>query len=213
MEYKITPEVFMTQIKDFLKEKDICLDEITFDDIDYEHDNALPLFHMAPVAYFEYGATRGAFIPCVGSDFVFKFDFDKLEENYCRREADIYLDASMKNLDKYFASINFYATLNNTPVYIQEYVDETCWDRSVEVSKEEIDKVVTLCNKTSYSKTADISPCWILDFIKLYGEDELLRLFLFLEEEGVNDLHDRNVGYIHNKPVLFDYSGFYESRF
>jgi hypothetical protein len=97
---------------------------------------------------------------------------------------------------------------------MQEYVGESCWDVGTALIKDEdIKKAKTAISKTSYDAVDELPYHWILNFIKLYGEKEFLRLCLFLEEEGINDLHEKNVGYIDGRPVLFDYSGYYEDEF
>ena len=211
MDEKITPLTFLNQLNSFIKSTDICLHEITFNDVEYENDCAYDLFHMHGLAIFCYGANKGVFIPHKLCDFVFKFDFDNLEENYCDRETCVYQNAECENLEQYFAKTEFYGYLAKTPIYIQQYVEREC-EFDGECSVEEINTVRNIRNKTPYD-TSEMPGRWIADFINCYGEDELLKLFVFLEEEGINDLHARNLGYIKDKPVLFDYSGYYESSF
>lgn len=214
MKKKITPETFFKTLKAFIDEHKICLDEVVFDDVEYRYDNVEPLFHMHGLAIFCYGATKGAFIPHDDCNFVFKFDFAGLDEEYCHREADIYQSAEIEGLDRYFAKTQFYDVVGHAPIFMQEYVGESCWDVGTALIKDEdIKKAKTAISKTSYDAVDELPYHWILNFIKLYGEKEFLRLCLFLEEEGINDLHEKNVGYIDGRPVLFDYSGYYEDEF
>ena len=46
--------------------------------------------------------------------------------------------------------------------------------------------------------------------MKIYGEAKVVKLLEFLEDEGINDCCARNIGYDGDRPVIFDYAGFYE---
>ena len=52
--------------------------------------------------------------------------------------------------------------------------------------------------------------CWLKDFLEFFGEEILKQLNKFIDAYGINDLHTSNVGYIGNRPVLIDYSGYFE---
>ena len=43
-----------------------------------------------------------------------------------------------------------------------------------------------------------------------YGEEKFEIILNFLNENGINDLHNGNWGFIGERPVIFDYSGFHE---
>ena len=52
---------------------------------------------------------------------------------------------------------------------------------------------------------------WLTDFRLKYGEEELIRFSNFIRDCGWDDdLRDDNIGYLSEKPVLIDYSGFME---
>ena len=46
--------------------------------------------------------------------------------------------------------------------------------------------------------------------INYYGKEKVLTLCNFLNQNRLNDFHSSNVGFIGDRPVLIDYSGFYE---
>ena len=46
--------------------------------------------------------------------------------------------------------------------------------------------------------------------LEFFGEEILKQLDRFIDTYGINDLHTSNVGYIGNRPVLIDYSGYFE---
>ena len=49
---------------------------------------------------------------------------------------------------------------------------------------------------------------WLSDAFHFYGEKIFHKLLEFIRTVGINDLHDGNIGYIGNRPVLVDYSSF-----
>ena len=46
------------------------------------------------------------------------------------------------------------------------------------------------------------------DFICSYGELAFDKLYDFLSDNNIQDLHSENIGYICERPVLVDFSGF-----
>ena len=69
------------------------------------------------------------------------------------------------------------------------------------------------CIKTSSGATCEVSSFWVHEFLEVYGEDTFEEFTNFLTCFGINDLHSGNVGYWNNKPVIFDYSGYYEESY
>lgn len=211
----ITPQDFVENLKIFLDEKNGSLDELTAYGVEYDQDDFKMSLFDNDLFTFCFGATRGVFVPQGPADFVMKFDFDGLESSYCEYEAEVYTEAKDKGLEKYFANIKPFCCIGNTWVYIQDYViyddgrdcDVDLWD---EKNLKTLDKINTKMGKTP--GVEELPDEWCLAFVEKYGENELDKLFNFLEEKGINDLHAMNVGYTEdNNPIIFDYSGFFEN--
>lgn len=188
------------------------LGTLTCDDATRDWRESKSLFTQ-PDFIFQYGATKGVFIPKDLTDYVVKFDFDELESSYCFHEFDTYNTAKEQNLDRYFAETRLLGSFQNNFLYAQEYVRYSCEDLLIDT-----ETIVSENFIQHISEKMQDTPCtcslpmeWCAKFIDLYGEKELDRLFKFLEDRGVNDLHSGNVGYLSDKrPIIFDYSGYYE---
>lgn len=203
------PELFFQKIKNFIEKEDIAIDDLTFDDID---DYIDPIASSFAPYKFNYGASRGCFTPLTKESYVFKFDFNGLEENYCEHEMKLYKEAQDWEIEYLFASIKLYDNLFCTPLYIQQRVNKIgadCKD-GIKITKE--DKQKTLKKIAKYKGCTKIPTTWIAAVEKIYGPDIVDTFMLFCETFGINDLHCCNVGYtIDNKPIVFDYAGYYES--
>ena len=83
-----------------------------------------------------------------------------------------------------------------------DFIDEL-WEEFDDIFEEHLDEEL---------HEEELPDEWCLAFVEKYGENELDKLFNFLEEKGINDLHAMNVGYTEdNSPIIFDYSGFFEN--
>lgn len=211
----ITPQDFIEKLRLFLDEKNGSLDGLTAYNVEYDQDDFKMSLFDNNLFIFCFGATRGVFVPQDSADFVMKFDFDGLELSYCKYEAEVYTEAKDRRLEKYFAEIKPFCCIGNTWVYIQNYVTyDDGRDCNVDLYDEKnlktLDKINTKMGKTP--GVEELPDEWCLAFVEKYGEDELDKLFNFLEEKGINDLHAMNVGYTEdNSPIIFDYSGFFEN--
>ena len=52
--------------------------------------------------------------------------------------------------------------------------------------------------------------CWLSDFLDYFGEDIFQKFMKFIDKQNIGDLHSDNIGYIGNRPVLIDYSGYWD---
>lgn len=169
-------------------------------------------------SYFKFrmdeGYTKGVLIPINGK-FVFKipFEFDvntwyRLSVDYCDEEVDHYHEAKKAGLGYIFVKTVFFDELDNKfggnlPIYIQDKVLLfTGGDSSDDPTYREI--------SGRYSNTDRLAPAWVEDFCNYYGMEAFDDLGTFVDKVGINDLHSNNIGYYHDKPVIFDYSGFYD---
>lgn len=149
--------------------------------------------------------------------------------NYCRAEAEFYHLAKFYGVEDMFAATEFYCTYNSRrgdkwPIYIQEKVeavfnshfpsDERAKTRDALYNK--MDKLRHTTQKRMQDRTGIkvrrhvFPPTYFMaDCASWYGEEKLKRMLEFCWLYDINDLHTSNVGYIGERPVIFDYSGYH----
>lgn len=146
-------------------------------------------------------------------DFFYDFENASLRDmaphwDYCALECHIYECAKAAGLSDYFAREWCVGSSLGHPIYVQERARMYCdKEESKRYTRAQIDKTFKTCEKIN---ARCFNAVWIADFIDFYGEAEFKRLAAFLEEYGITDLHDGNVGYIDDLPVLVDYSDYRE---
>lgn len=130
--------------------------------------------------------------------------------NYCNLECAIYKEAVKRGLGNYFAEEGLLGELHcGHPVYYQQRCLPLEFRDDIRYDSEEYTK------RSNYARnTCDkldiycFNPIWVADFIDMYGEQELAALNAFLNDMGISDLRESNIGYLDGAPILFDYSGF-----
>lgn len=135
-----------------------------------------------------------------------------VEWDYCALESAYYLEAKKEGLAQYFAAEEYFGTIDNHPIYIQQraicsYDYQDMMDKDEEKTSKRISSTKARCKEMNI---CCFNPLWIADFIDLYGEEEFKQLNNFLMEYNIGDLRDSNIGYLNNAPILFDYSGYYD---
>lgn len=126
--------------------------------------------------------------------------------DYCANEVKRYKTAEERGFANCFAKTELLGYVNNYPIYIQEkcITFSDCKNKHHH-SKEEISKTSKFCNYFG------INPSWLTDFRLYYSEKFLLQFINFIQDMNWDDdLRNDNIGYINNRPVLIDYSGFLE---
>lgn len=126
-------------------------------------------------------------------------------EDYCMVEASIYSDAIVAGVERFFASTKFAGStfIDKTPIYISERVIpfDTLNNEERSYSRDSYLKAGKMCGRCPVE--------WTAMAIEFYGEEAVKKLFNFIEKEGIDDLHWRNVGIRKDgSPCLLDYSGF-----
>ena len=135
-------------------------------------------------------------------------DFDG---NYCGREVDISDMATAEDLEECFAITECVGRCGDYLIYKQarattilvDVIDE----KSDSLSSEERKSIRDKCNNMG---VYGFNIFWLKDFLEFFGEEILKQLDRFINTYDINDLHTSNVGYIGNRPVLIDYSGYFE---
>lgn len=126
-------------------------------------------------------------------------------ENFCAIEEYNYEQAVKANVEKAFARCEFYGEIKGIPTYIMERAEPF----SSRSGNEKID-VTTV----EAWRNDDLDSTWNLDiwnaFVEYYGLNFCLRLSEFIKEQDINDIRDANCGIIDGRPVLIDYSGYWE---
>lgn len=159
------------------------------------------------------GATKICLVPADG-DFVFKINIVDEYTDYCENEADNYTAAVNAGKDKYFLETRYFKTLNECGVCFAIYIQPKIEEISSEIDIDELadDELVEelLAKSSWYDSPAaeDMSPAWVNNFIKKYGETEFNELLDFCDQCHINDLHSGNIGYVSGHPVIFDYAGY-----
>lgn len=147
------------------------------------------------------------FSECDGYEMYGAYECEEDEKwNYCEQEAIRYYKAEQANVHQVFLKTELIKDFDMYPIYIQEIAEsldslEESDSRSSHSDDDE--KFVRNC-----SDIANIG--WQADVYAVYGKDYFLKFLDFVEDLGINDLRNANIGYIGMKPIIFDYAGFYE---
>ena len=135
--------------------------------------------------------------------------------DYCKSEEIIYNKAKANGLDTFFAEIEQIGKIKSIPIYVQRkavifedvYYPED--DEEENLNEREVSIFKTITTKYSDLVEDEYLPIsWMKDFIFSYGELAFDKLYSFLSDNNIQDLHSENIGYICERPVLVDFSGF-----
>lgn len=130
--------------------------------------------------------------------------------NYCEVELNRYNLAVEEKVSEFFATTKFFGYTegnNHFPIYIQEKINPFKYTESKTYSREEIRN--TYNKFSSLGLYYDFDTVWVLDAIKYYGFEKVIKLFMFIEENDISDLHTGNYGYAPDgRPAILDFSNF-----
>lgn len=149
----------------------------------------------------EYNSTYGEYECCyfTGADTDNGWD-------YCEAEANKYERAEEEGLAQCFAKTKRIGDIDGYPIYMQELADiYKSIDYQSSHTEEDSRQVSSICNSNNFYM---FNLEWLSDAFHYYGEKVFHKLLEFIRTVGINDLHDGNIGYIGNRPVLVDYSSF-----
>lgn len=129
--------------------------------------------------------------------------------DYCNSEVIRFQWAKNEKVEKCFLETEYICSIDGYPIYIQQlatpYTSLEC--DNTEFREDELKKTSKIC-ETNYLKCFNVD--WLTDVREYYGEAFLIKLLNFVKNYGISDLHNGNLGYIDNRPVIIDYAG-YES--
>lgn len=136
---------------------------------------------------------------------------EEFDGDYCGREERISNCAYEEDLIECFAAVECIGKYDDYFIYKQEKA--TCIFSDIEdekkdsLTKEKKDSIRSRCTELNIYC---FNICWIDDFLSFFGEEIFKQFNAFIESYHINDLHNSNIGYIGNRPVLIDYSGYFE---
>lgn len=184
----------------------------------FEEDSCsnLESHRESPVKWYsEAGVSKVAIIPSEGA-YVIKIDLDsydggiELSNNYLDIECRYSFLAEKAGLGDVFAKTNYWGTYRGRHIYLQERV------RPDYEQRKKFDSIsnTTLMKLSKRSSRArekcEMTQVLTSALYNYYGEEKFEAILNFLNENEINDLHNGNWGFIGERPVIFDYSGFHE---
>lgn len=155
---------------------------------------------------------------CYDSDTVYDVPYSKAAaadpSDYCMAELEKYNTVKKIGLEFFLAETVLYKTINDTPVYLQEYIEV---DSEVyaehEPSKGSLSKAKEL-NSYHSGILPDSAMEWIGCCIDFYGEDavdDFLDYCDTKDKDILDDFHYNNYGYrLNGEPCILDYSNYNE---
>jgi len=152
-----------------------------------------------------HGATKAVFF-IEEMETVAKIGFQNFEIDHAAREAQIFKEACALGVDKFFVPCKKIGEISNLEVFEMELVEvgeelvtSDMWQKcSGSMSDEEIVDVID----NDYGFIEALFPFY-------YSEEEMTRLYDFISELEINDLHSGNIGYEDGRIVIIDYSGYF----
>lgn len=167
------------------------------------------------------GASKICIVPKY-ADFVIKWSTSCLsgEEGYDEAydEVLIYEKAVREGLEMFFPKTEILCTIGGINFVVQEKIDFSALNtprnkdskylyKTKTVSPAIIDKIDTRFQSIRRGRSIDTT--WASMAIVIYGKRKCKALCKFVIENGINDLHLSNIGYLKDKPVILDFSGYH----
>lgn len=153
------------------------------------------------------GMTKSCFTHENLNDWVIKVGFTGLSKDYARTEYENYRDAVNCNLDWYFPFTEFLCEIDGVEFFIQEMA-ECCEDT---VTSDWYDSIQALYEESG----RDLDEIDIRDEVYELEDDDKIDLMFhdmalasFLREHRIGDFHEGNFGFIGDRTVIIDFSGY-----
>ncbi len=169
------------------------------------------------------GASKLCIIP-KDADFVVKWtsnpcSFDKdYDEAY--DEVLIYQKAVKAGLEMFFPKTEVLLTNNGVIFVIQDKIDFSSLNTPSAIEDRYLYKTKTVSPAiiekmedcfSSMVRGRDLDTTWASMVIVLYGKKKCKALCRFIIENEINDLHRSNIGYLKNRPIILDFSGYHRN--
>lgn len=142
-------------------------------------------------------------------------DYDEAME-----EVEIYNKAVTAGLAVFFPATELFTTINGVHFVKQEKVDFCVEDtpcykekkyayQSRTASDRIVKKMQLSFNKAcGHRYSRSLNTTWAKMALVVFGKKLVKSLCEFIIENGINDLHESNIGYKDNLPVILDFSGY-----
>lgn len=167
------------------------------------------------------GASKFCLVPTDPSKmWVLKWSLD----DSCEKEETLYYDACERGLEVFFPETHYLFSHKCGMFYIQRKVDNSCYNISYDKVQKYREIAKTSCRSKSQiwkrmEKKFDKADCgrgynrglnctWANMALVLYGKKKCKALCDFIVEHEINDLHDSNIGYLNDKPIILDFCGY-----
>ena len=172
----------------------------------------------------EYRVCDGASKLCIvpkHSNFVIKWSTSySSEEGYDEAydEVLIYEKAIKAGLEMFFPKTEVFCTYNGVIFVIQDKIDFSSLNTPSAIEDRYLYKTKTVSSAiiekmedcfSSIVRGRDLDTLWASMAIVLYGKKKCKALCRFVIENEINDLHRSNIGYLKNKPIILDFSGYH----
>ena len=173
----------------------------------------------------EYRIQEGAIKLCIvpkHADFVIKWSItyydDSDDWDEALEEVSIYSKAVEAGLGMFFPKTEVFCVVNGITFVIQEKIDFSALNTPN--SKESKYKyqtrtvspiIIEKMDNCFYQmkRGRELNPLWASMAIVLYGKRKCKALCKFIIENSINDLHYSNIGYLKDKPIILDFSGYH----
>ena len=167
------------------------------------------------------GATKLCIVP-KNADFVIKWSITYYEDSddwdEALEEVSIYNKAVEAGLGMFFPKTEVFCVVNGITFVIQEKIDFSALNTPN--SKESKYKyqtrtvspiIIEKMDNCFYQmkRGRELNPLWASMAIVLYGKRKCKALCKFIIENSINDLHYSNIGYLKDKPIILDFSGYH----
>lgn len=130
--------------------------------------------------------------------------------DYCRAETEFYEAAKAHGVEKFFAPTIYIGDIKGWPIYVQDkcLIFEESNSRYSHSEEDRCRSSEKLDSMKIVSERVPID--FIVDMFKDYPDEEVVGVFNFIDEVGIEDLHGNNCGYNKDGLVVFtDYSGYH----
>jgi hypothetical protein len=200
--------------------EDLKIDSTT---TDWDMDCKLRESKLSSEAMVDGGSSKICLIP-YRADFVIKWayaDPGEFIEDEALKEVEMYQKAVKAGLEMFFPKTELFCTINGINFIKQEKIDfsvQGCgyqyFQKYTAKAKTASDKKVQLMEKC-FKKAApnghyarDLDSLWAKMALVIYGKKLCKTLCEFIIENKINDLHEGNIGYKNDRPIILDFSGF-----
>lgn len=198
----------------------------------FQTKDTLPKSHVTQI---ESGATKLCLffdniqeyvvkIPYVGAIYFNNDSFDEVQEeytnagecvnspcdswDYCMTEAALFQEAKKLGIDKCFAGTYYIGSIDDFPIYVSSKVPNYVSGKSSPKAKELGKKIID----SKPQELGDLTSDSLGLFIDNYGYDIAKRMFDFLKEHKIKDMHSGNLGFTQDNHIkIIDYCSYNES--